>query len=81
VTNQIKSTEDNSLPEYLRGWKTEAETLAEFRQLRPRLHKTTLGRMRRKNEIEAIKFGGEWFYKPESVFSPKSPLRNFTRAL
>jgi hypothetical protein len=64
------STEPNSLPEYMRGWKTQDETVAEFRHLKPTFHKTTLQRMRRTGKIEAMKFAGHWFYKPASAFEP-----------
>ena len=57
-------------PEWLASWKTQEETLAIFRLLRPRLHKTTLGRMRRMGKIEATKFAGEWYYKPETALPP-----------
>ena len=60
--------EDDSIPEYMRGWKNQSDTLAEFRKLRPSLHKTTLGRMRRQGKVEAMKFAGEWYYKPETAF-------------
>lgn len=55
-------------PEWLSAWKSQEETLAILRLLRPRLHKTTLGRMRRVGKIEATKFAGEWYYKPETAF-------------
>jgi len=55
-------------PDWLAAWKTQEETLALLRLLRPRLHKTTLGRMRRLGKIEATKFAGEWYYKPETAF-------------
>jgi hypothetical protein len=57
-------------PAWLAAWKTQEETLAIFRLLRPRLHKTTLGRMRRQGKIEATKFAGEWYYKPETALPP-----------
>jgi hypothetical protein len=57
-------------PEWLAAWKSQEETLAVFRLLRPRLHKTTLGRMRRQGKIEATKFAGEWYYKPETALPP-----------
>ena len=60
-------------PEWLSAWKSQEETLCLLRLLRPRLHKTTLARMRRVGKIEATKFAGEWYYKPETAF-PK-PLR------
>jgi hypothetical protein len=65
ITNEEMPT---SLPPYLNGWKSEKETLAEFRKLKPTLHKTTLNRMRKRKEILAIKFAGSWFYKPETAF-------------
>ena len=62
----------NSLekPAWLAAWKTQEETLAVLRLLRPQLHKTTLGRMRRQGKIEATKFAGEWYYKPETALPP-----------
>lgn len=57
-------------PQWLAAWKTQEETLALLRLLRPRLHKTTLGRMRRQGKIEATKFAGEWYYKPETALPP-----------
>ena len=68
------TTDESSRPAYLNGWKSERETLAELRKLKPTLHKTTLGRMRRRKEILATKFAGSWFYKPESAFSNVQPL-------
>ena len=65
---------ESTRPAYLDGWKSEAETLTELRKLKPTLHKTTLGRMRRRREILATKFAGCWFYKPESAFSNVQPL-------
>ena len=69
------NTEQHQRPAYLDGWKSERETLAELRKLKPTLHKTTLGRMRRRREILATKFAGAWFYKPESAFENILPLR------
>jgi hypothetical protein len=66
--NATESTERNSLPAYMTGWKSEKETLAEFRKLKPTLHKTTLTRMRLRKEIVAIRFAGSWIYKPETAF-------------
>lgn len=60
-------------PAWLAAWKTQDETLAILRLLRPRLHKTTLGRMRRQLKIEATKFAGEWYYKPETALPPVNP--------
>lgn len=57
-------------PAWLAAWKSQDETLAVLRLLRPRLHKTTLGRMRRQGKIEATKFAGEWYYKPETALPP-----------
>ena len=57
-------------PQWLAAWKTQEETLSLLRLLRPRLHKTTLGRMRRQGKIEATKFAGEWYYKPETALPP-----------
>jgi hypothetical protein len=72
---KLETTADQpSRPAYLDGWKSERETLAELRKLKPTLHKTTLGRMRRRKEILATKFAGCWFYKPESAFSNVQPL-------
>jgi hypothetical protein len=68
------TTHESGQPAYLDGWKSEAETLRELRKLKPTLHKTTLGRMRRRREILATKFAGCWFYKPESAFSNVQPL-------
>lgn len=64
----VTNIPESDRPAYLDGWKSEAETLSELRKLKPTLHKTTLGRMRRRNEITATKFAGCWFYKPESAF-------------
>jgi hypothetical protein len=72
--NIESTTQQTTRPAYLDGWKSEAETLAELRKLKPSLHKTTLGRMRRRKEILATKFAGCWFYKPESAFSNVQPL-------
>ena len=71
-----KTTEKmNDRPAYLDGWKSEAETLEELRKLKPSLHKSTLGRMRRRHEIMATKFAGSWFYKPETAFESAQPMR------
>lgn len=66
-----KALENNPLkPAWLAAWKSQDETLGILRLLRPRLHKTTLGRMRRIGKIEATKFAGEWYYKPETALPP-----------
>lgn len=72
--NVIPLNEQPERPAYLDGWKSEAETLAELRKLKPTLHKSTLGRMRLRKEIKATKFAGAWFYKPESAFEPQLRL-------
>jgi hypothetical protein len=69
-TNNNNNTENNPLPEYLRGWKSEADTIAEFRMLKPSFHKVTLQTMRNRGKIVATKFAGRWFYKPETAFPP-----------
>lgn len=68
-------TDQPARPAYLDGWKSEKETLAELRKLKATLHKSTLGRMRRRREILATKFAGAWFYKPESAFENVPSVR------
>ena len=70
--SRSKPEAPNSLekPAWLAAWKSQEETLAVLRLLRPRLHKTTLGRMRRQGKIEATKFAGEWYFKPETALPP-----------
>ena len=66
-----QNKDPNSFPAYMHGWKSEKDTIAEFRKLKPTFHKTTLGRMRLRKEVVAIKFAGSWFYKPETALQIK----------
>jgi hypothetical protein len=59
-------TPEQELPSWMVGWLPEKDTLILLRKLRPTLHRTTLVRMRNRQEIEATKFAGVWFYKPET---------------
>lgn len=59
--------EKPALPEWMKGWTNEKDTLEILRKLHPKLHVTTLWRMRQRGDIKATKFAGRWFYKAESA--------------
>jgi hypothetical protein len=68
LTAQAKSSLSQK-PEWLAAWKSQEENLASS-VCSVRVHKTTLGRMRRQGKIEATKFAGEWYFKPETALPP-----------